>query len=409
MSQILVLNAGSSSLKFALYQLAEQQPGSEQPELQLAFSGLAERLGSPEAQLRLQAAKGEPQQQALPQAQHSEALAAILRSLNAQGCDALLAVGHRVVHGGERFQASCRITPEVTQQIAALCQLAPLHNPANLSVIQAMQALHPDLPQVAVFDTAFHHSLPAYASAYALPATLYQQHGIRRYGFHGSSHRYVSQAARAHLGPAQSRLVTAHLGNGCSVCAVKDGLSLDTSMGLTPLEGLVMGSRSGDLDPGILLYLQEQLGYSLAELRQLLNQQAGLKGLSGLSNDCRELLAARAEGHAGADLALNVFCYRVAKYIAAYLVPLGGLDALVFTGGIGENAPELRAQILHWLRPLGFELDPEANQRLTAGQTGQISVSEQPRALVIPTDEEKMIALDTLALLAEPGAPERTA
>lgn len=397
---ILVLNAGSSSLKFALIQM---------PQGQELASGLAERLGSDQACLTLHW-QDQTHTQDLPSgAAHPEALQTVVHWLQLQQVDQnLAAVGHRVVHGGEAFTASTRIDAEVEATIERLIQLAPLHNPANLSGIRSARQLFPDLPQVAVFDTSFHQTLPPEAFTYALPYELYREHGIRRYGFHGTSHRYVTRQAQTWLKPntPSARLISAHLGNGCSLCAVKGGRALDTTMGLTPLEGLVMGTRSGDLDPSLSFYLVEELGYDLAAVKKLFNRQSGLLGLSGLSNDCRALEEARAQGHERARLALEVFAYRAAKYIASYLVPLGGLEALIFTGGIGENSALVRNLIIQRLGALGLLLDEAANAHCVGGVAGQISQGDRPLALVIPTNEERMIAQDSYELLTTQPSPK---
>jgi acetate kinase len=325
----------------------------------------------------------------------------ILALLRQRGLlDAVSSVGHRVVHGGEAFKQATRITPEVIAQIEACVPLAPLHNPANLLGICGAMEVFPDLPHVAVFDTAFHQTMPQVAYRYALPEKLYREHGVRRYGFHGTSHQYVTQKAAEMLGIqlVKSCFISAHLGNGCSLAAVRGGQSLDTSMGLTPLEGLVMGTRSGDLDPGIHAFLAENLKLSLVQVTDLLNKQSGLLGLSGLSNDMRELERAAALGHAGATLAIEVFCYRLAKYIAALSVPLGRIDALVFTGGIGENSANVRAKVLGQLGVLGFRLDAAENGLKVGGQAGVISVG-RPVAMVVGTNEELMIAHECQKLL----------
>lgn len=387
---ILVLNAGSSSLKFSLIQWPHEQE---------IFKGLAERLGEAESTLRLQA----PEILSLPLpsgATHEGALQALQLVLERYtGQFSLAAIAHRVVHGGEHFKTTARLSADMLQTLEKLSHLAPLHNPANLAGIRAATTAWPGLPQYAVFDTAFHQGMPASAYLYALPQELYREHGIRRYGFHGTSHAYVSARLRELLpGSASHRLITAHLGNGCSMAAILDGRSVDTSMGMTPLEGLVMGTRSGDLDPGVLLFLLEQCQYSPAQLNQLLNKKAGLLGISGLSNDVRSLLQAKAEGHAGARLALDIFTYRAAKAAAVLAVPLGGLDALVFTGGIGENAAPIRQQIVAQLGFLGLQLDPQRNAALQ-GAEGCISTPGGPSVWVIPTQEERMMAREAYSCM----------
>lgn len=393
MSLILVLNCGSSSLKFALLEPSNQST---------VLSGLAEKLFEDEPRLIVTDGEGK-QAGPLPGQGHAVAMRGILEALRSRGLlEQVSSVGHRVVHGGERFRQATRITPEVVAQIEACVPLAPLHNPANLEGIWGAMEAFPGLPHVAVFDTAFHQTMPPHAYRYALPEVLYREHGVRRYGFHGTSHQYVTRRAAELLGiPLEhSAFVSAHLGNGCSITAVKGGRSVDTSMGLTPLEGLVMGTRSGDVDPGIHAFLAENLGLSLREVTEVLNKGSGLLGLSGLSNDMRELERAAAEGHAGARLALEVFCYRLAKYVAAMCVPLGRLDALIFTGGIGENSSLVRGKVLGQLGILGFRLEPEQNARTVRGQAGPITAEGSPLALVVPTNEELMIAWETQAVLS---------
>jgi acetate kinase len=306
-----------------------------------------------------------------------------------------------VVHGGEHFTQSCLIDEAALQAIRATAPLAPLHNPANLLGIETTLQLYPQLPQAAVFDTAFHQSIPEHAYRYALPEKLYREQGVRRYGFHGTSHRYVSQRAAEITGLAagDSCWLTAHLGNGCSTCAVVDGQSRDTSMGLTPLEGLVMGTRSGDVDPNLHIHLARTLGWSLEDIERLLNHESGLLGLSGLSNDMRSLEQARSQGHRAATLAIEVFCYRLAKSLASLICALPRMDGLIFTGGIGENSPLVRGKTIAYLALLGLSVDKTANARCVGGVTGEINPPAQPRILVIPTNEEKQIALDTLSLL----------
>jgi acetate kinase len=388
----LVLNCGSSSVKVALL-----EPDSGV----VALSGLAERLGSDSAAFRLDTG-GQERRVALAGGTYPEAFAALLAELDARGRRAdVAAVGHRVVHGGEAFSAPALITPEVLDAIRACSALAPLHNPANIAGIEAAQAAFPELPQVAVFDTAFHQTMPEVAYRYAVPDPWYRQHGVRRYGFHGTSHAYVAQEAARLLDRPLTELnvVTAHLGNGCSVCAVQGGRSVDTSMGLTPLEGLVMGTRSGDVDPGLHDFIARQAGLSLDQVTAALNRASGLLGLSGLGNDVRELEAAAGRGHAGARLALDVFVYRLAKAVAGMAVALGHVDALVFTGGIGENSAPVLAATLARLGVLGAGVDDAANARAVGGRPGVISAPGRLTALVVNTDEERMIARETARTL----------
>ncbi|MEH6584197.1 MAG: acetate kinase [Halioglobus sp.] len=391
--QVLVINCGSSSVKFAII-IAET--GTTIAE------GIAERLFSSAAVFKPALGQHNEQKRQLQgNAAHSEAMQAIVQFIREQGLgDKLVAVGHRVVHGGEAFAESVRIDEAVLAAIAAHSHLAPLHNPANLKGIEAAMEAFPELPHIAVFDTAFHQSMPEQAFLYALPYELYSQHGIRRYGFHGSSHRYVSAEAAKILGkPLEDcNVISVHLGNGCSLCAVKNGKSVDTSMGLTPLEGLVMGTRCGDLDPSLSLHLEQQLGYSAQQVNDLYNKDSGLLGLSGISNDCRSLEKAAGEGNRRAQLALEIFCYRLAKYIAGYMVATHPLDALVLTGGIGENSTYIRETLLGLLLPLGYEVDPAANSQYRFGAAGSISTKDSRKVLVIPTNEEWVIAADAARL-----------
>lgn len=333
-------------------------------------------------------------------ARHKEALLAIVALLKELelSCSG---IGHRVVHGGEHFTGSCLVDADSLEALKAHQHLAPLHNPVNLLGIEAAQEAFPGIPQAMVFDTSFHQSMPEQAYLYAIPYEFYQDHRIRRYGFHGTSHRYVAaEASRRLKRPVEElHLVTAHLGNGCSASAVKGGVSVDTTMGLTPLEGLVMGTRSGDVDPSLHQYLCETLGFELAEVTSILNKKSGLLGLSGSSHDMRQLLESAEKGDLRADLAVKVFCYRLAKSIAGLCVGLGQLDALIFTGGIGENSVEVRKRVLDLLPFLGLEVDPARNEEHGTSQLGRISRSDSPVALVVKTDEEMVIAQDTLALL----------
>jgi len=388
---VLVVNCGSSSLKFSLLPAAGGTP---------LVSGLAECLGLADARLILRRG-GEKSQIPLEGGAHGEALAAILAELDRAGLLGRVAVaGHRVVHGGERFTSSVCLTETVLRDVESVSVLAPLHNPANLLGIRACLAALPGVPQVAVFDTAFHQSMPAAAYTYAVPQRYYREHGVRRYGFHGTSHRYVAAEAVRLMGldPQAHGLVVAHLGNGASATAVLDGRSVDTSMGLTPLEGLVMGTRCGDIDFGAAACIGRADGLDLAGVENVLNKEGGLLGISGLSSDCRELMAAAERGHAGARLALDVFVHRLARHVGALATSLPRLDALVFTGGIGENAAEIRAMTLRRLSVLGFALDEEANRAAVGGSAGCIGFGAGPSAWVIPTDEESMIARDAARL-----------
>ncbi len=386
---VLIINCGSSSIKYALIENTEQ-PRNERIE------GLAENLGTPEAKL-----SGHDKAQKfsidMPNAQHTHALQAILARLGQQ---MPMAIGHRVVHGGEFFNSAQRIDADILQKIRELIALAPLHNPANVMGIEATLAVFPHLPQVAVFDTAFHHSMPPKAYRYALPELLYTEQKIRRYGFHGTSHAYVTERAST-LNQHQTPYgwLSAHLGNGCSTCAVWNGQSVDTSMGLTPLEGLVMGTRSGDVDPGLHGHLQRVLGWDLPRIDKLLNKESGLLGLSGLSNDMRTLEQAVADGHAGAQLAIAVFCYRLAKSLAALSCGLPVLHGIIFTGGIGENSAGIRAQTIALLPHFQAHLDTDKNDQLPRGQEGRIDTGAGLQLWVIPTDEEGRIAAETRPLI----------
>ncbi|MDR9439935.1 MAG: acetate kinase [Halomonas sp.] len=388
---VLVINCGSSSIKYALVPASPDKP---------RLAGLAERLGGVDARLKGVGAAGREFSRPLHGADHAEAMAAILEQLDGQHP---VAVGHRIVHGGERFTRATRLDASVRRAIEATVALAPLHNPANLAGVKATLALFPDLPQVAVFDTAFHQTLPRRAYRYALPEGLYRNHGIRRYGFHGSSHAHVSARLDALSERPHGGWLIAHLGNGCSTCAVWQGRSVDTSMGLTPLEGLVMGTRSGDVDPGLHAHLARQLGWSIARIDTLLNKESGLLGLSGLSNDMRRLEQAAAEHHAGAELAIEVFCYRIAKSLASLSCALPRLDGIAFTGGIGENANAVRARVVEQLPHFGLRLAAEANAATVGGREGRIDADAGgPQLWVIPTDEEGRIAEETRQLLQEP-------
>ncbi len=391
---VLVLNCGSSSVKLAV---VDPESG-ERP-----ISGLAERVGTPDASVRLDVDGVRTTSQPADGSHRGVVAQALETCLGwARDHDATItAVGHRVVHGGRKFTDSVVVNDEVLDGLRAVSALAPLHNPANIAGIEAASAELPGVAHVAVFDTAFHADMPARAYRYAVPREWFEDHDVRRYGFHGTSHLYVSQQAAAVLErPVEElRLVTAHLGNGCSVAAVAGGVSVDTSMGLTPLEGLVMGTRSGDLDPGIITYLTSAAGLSADEVLKALNSASGLLGLSASSNDMRTVREKANNGDPLARLALDVFAYRLAKYIASYGVPLGGIDAIVFTGGIGENDTQIRAEVIDLLGWLGVELDPDAN--LERGSSGRVISRPGPiSVLVVPTDEELVIARDALRLSA---------
>ncbi|HZT59368.1 MAG TPA: acetate kinase [Pyrinomonadaceae bacterium] len=403
---ILVLNCGSSSVKFQII-ATDLERIARNEDVRLA-RGLVERVGGA-GLVTLHAEGRAPQRSAAPVRDMRAAVELILRwacseDSGVEGVSSVAdiqAVGHRVVHGGEHFTHSVLITDEVLRGIEDCIDLAPLHNPANLKGIAAARDVFgAGLPQAAVFDTAFHQTLPDYAYLYALPYQLYRRHRVRRYGFHGTSHRYVAYRYRQLRGieREQTNVITLHLGNGCSAAAIRAGDSVDTSMGLTPLEGLVMGTRSGDLDPAIVDFLAAKEGLSANEVETLLNKQSGLLGISGLTNDMRELLA---EAHENNDrrarLAVEIFCYRVRKYIGSYLAAMGSADAVIFTGGIGENSAEVRARICDNLAWMGLELDAEQNAAQVSGREGLISKEgSRLAAYVIPTDEELLIARDTV-------------
>lgn len=394
---VLVLNCGSSSLKFAII---DAQTGDDK------ISGLAECFGLEDSRIKWKI-NGEKHEAALGAfTAHREAVEFIVNKILASYPELaaqIQAIGHRIVHGGEKFTRSVIIDEHVIKGIEECSSLAPLHNPAHLIGIRAAIASFPKLPQVAVFDTAFHQSMPDRAYVYALPYKLYREHGIRRYGMHGTSHLFVSREAAKMLNKplAETNVICAHLGNGASVTAVKGGKSVDTSMGLTPLEGLVMGTRCGDIDPSIIYHLVHQLGYTLEEVNNLMNKQSGLLGISELTNDCRGIEDAYADGHKGATLALEIFCYRLAKYIASYTVPLGRLDAVVFTGGIGENSDIIREKVLNLLEIFNFHVDSERNKTARFGKKGIITQDNSTVAMVIPTNEEWVIAEDSIKLIGK--------
>lgn len=403
---VLVLNCGSSSVKFQLI-ATDLDLIARDADRRLA-KGTIERIGG-EAIISLQVAGREPQRSTSSLRDINAAVDFIARwAASAEsGIEEIKsiadiqAVGHRVVHGGERFKQSVLITDEVVRAVEDCIDLAPLHNPANLTGISATRKLFGEgLPQVAVFDTAFHQTLPDHAFLYALPYQLYRRYRLRRYGFHGISHRYVAYRYRSirQITREATNIITLHLGNGCSATAISAGNSIDTSMGLTPLEGLVMGTRSGDLDPAIVEFVAAKEGLSTREIETLMNKQSGLLGISGLTSDMRELLAeAHEENDRRAMLAIDIFCYRARKYIGAYLATMNGADAVVFTGGIGENSWEVRARICDGLQWIGIELDAGLNRQHSGGREGLISKEgSRPAIYVIPTDEELLIARDTV-------------
>ena len=395
--KILVLNCGSSSIKYKLFEMESKQ---------VMAQGGVEKIGLPDSFLLVKLPTGEKVKIEKPMPEHTVGIQLILDTLVDEkiGCikdlKEINAVGHRVVHGGEKFNQSVIITPEVKEMIIKCAELAPLHNPANLKGIDAIEQTLPGVPQVAVFDTAFHQTMPDYAYMYALPYELYEKYAIRRYGFHGTSHRYVSARVCEFLGvdPKGKKIVTAHIGNGGSCAAVMDGKSVDTSMGLTPVEGLMMGTRVGDLDLGAATYIMDKEGLDTAAFNTLINKKSGLFGVSGVSSDARDIDNAVREGNARANLAREMFIYRVKKYIGAYAAAMNGVDIIVFTGGIGENDDYIREGISTGLTYLGAEFDKEANK--VRGEERVISTPNSKVTIcIIPTDEELMIASDTAALI----------
>ena len=398
---VLTLNCGSSSIKYKLFDM----PGER-----VLARGQAERLGRADSVVRHEVAGRGPFTREQSLSGHREAVDVLLKHLVAPeggvlaGIHDIAAVGHRFVHGGEFFRSSVAIDRAVRETLETCRNLAPLHNPHNLTGIDACAELIPHAPQAAVFDTAFHQTMPEHAFTCALPYRFYEENRIRKYGFHGTSHRYVSSRASELLGKRGEglRIVTCHLGNGSSLCAVRDGKSMDTTMGFTPLSGVVMGTRCGDIDPALPAHLVETLNIPLAEVMSILNHESGVLGISGLSPDFRDLESAAGGGHARARLALDVYAYSVARGVASLVPAMGGLDALVFTAGIGENSPRMRARVCTFLEWLGVVLDAEKNGR--GDPEADVSRSGSPvRVLVIPTDEERLIARDTVSVLGLSG------
>lgn len=396
--KILVLNCGSSSIKYKLFEMETRT---------ILAQGGVEKIGLPDSFLQVKLPSGEKVKIEKPMPEHTIGIQLILDSLVDEkiGCLKSLkeidAVGHRVVHGGEKFNKSVVITPEVKEMIVKCIDLAPLHNPANLKGIEAIEKTLPGVPQVGVFDTAFHQTMPDEAYMYAIPYELYEKYAIRRYGFHGTSHRYVSARVCEFLGvdPKGKKIITAHIGNGGSCTAVLDGKSVDTSMGLTPVEGLMMGTRSGDLDLGAATYIMDKEHLTTAEFSTLVNKKSGLLGVSGVSSDARDIENAVAGGNKRADLARRMFIYRVKKYIGAYAAALDGVDIIVFTGGIGENDMYIRGEIAKGLGYLGVKIDEEKNMHSRGEEIVISTPDSRVTVCVIPTDEEWMIASDTMALL----------
>lgn len=395
--KVLVLNCGSSSIKYKLFDMDHKA---------VIAQGGIEKIGLKDSFLKLTLPNGEKKILEKDIPEHTVGVEFILQTLTSaeygvvKSMDEIGAVGHRMVHGGEKFSQSVLLTPEVLEAFAACNDLAPLHNPANLKGVHAISAILPNVPQVGVFDTAFHQTMPDYAYMYAVPYELYKKYGVRRYGFHGTSHRYVSKRVCEFLGvnPEEQRIITCHIGNGGSITAIKGGKSVDTSMGLTPLEGLMMGTRSGDIDAGAVTYIMEKEGLDAAGMSNLLNKKSGVMGIFGESSDMRDLEAAVAAGNPMACLAENMYFYRIKKYIGAYAAALGGVDILVFTGGVGENQASARWGACEGLEFMGVKLDAEKNK--VRGEEAVISADDSKvKVVVIPTDEELMIASDTMAIL----------
>ena len=395
--KILVLNCGSSSIKYKLFDMTTKEV--------LAQGGI-EKIGLVGSFLKLTLPNGEKKILEKDIPEHTAGIEFILNTLVSpeygaiKSLDEINAVGHRMVHGGERFSESVLLNKEVLDAFIACNDLAPLHNPANLKGVNAVSAILPNVPQVGVFDTAFHQTMPDYAYMYAIPYELYEKYGVRRYGFHGTSHRYVSQRVCEFLGvdPKGKKIITCHIGNGGSISAIKDGKCIDTSMGLTPLEGLVMGTRSGDIDAGAVTFIMEKEGLNATGVSNLLNKKSGVLGVSGVSSDMRELEAAVAAGNPKAILAEKMYFYRIKKYIGAYAAALGGVDIILFTGGVGENQANCRSEVCEGLEFMGVKIDLEKNK--VRGEEAIISADDyKVTVAVIPTDEELMIASDTLAIL----------
>jgi acetate kinase len=398
--KILVLNSGSSSLKFSYFDTQDQTNN---------LDGLVERIGLEDSRLIIKSKEGDLIKE-LGATDHSQALRAIVSLLTdpnkgvVRNLAELTVVGHRVVHGGDKYSNATIIDDQIVKGIEQNSKLAPLHNPINLMGIKEAIKLMPDVPQIAVFDTGFHQKIPPHAHLYGLPYQLYEEDRIRRYGFHGISHNYVTLQAASYLRRdyRELKLITCHLGNGASICAIDHGRSIDTSMGFTPLEGLIMGTRCGDLDPSIVNYLCREKGYSLAKVDEILNRESGLKGLSGLSSDLRELEETASKGNSRALLTINTFCYRIRKYIGAYVAALGGLDGLIFTGGIGEGSAWVRGLACQGLEYIGIEVDDILNRTVSTGSKAVSDITDEHsrvKVLVVPTHEERFIARETIRTL----------
>lgn len=396
--KILVLNCGSSSIKYALYNMDDKS---------VMTSGGAERVGLDGAFVKVKLPNGEKKTVMHDIPEHTEGVKFIFSLLTdpeigvIKDLNEIDAVGHRMVHGGEKFNKSVVLTDEVLKTFEECIDLAPLHNPANLKGVKAVSELMPGLPQVGVFDTAFHQTMPAHSYLYAIPYELYEKYGVRRYGFHGTSHRYVSKRVCDFLGvnPADKKVITCHIGNGGSIAAVDGGKCVDTSMGLTPLEGLMMGTRSGDIDGGAITFLEKKLGLDADGMSNLLNKKSGVLGITGISSDMREIESANDEGNERAKLALDMYCYRIKKYVGAYAAAMGGCDIIVFTAGVGENQASMREDVCKNMEYMGVKLDVEKNKTIRGEEAIISTPDSKVTVCVIPTDEELMIATDTMNLL----------
>lgn len=396
--KILVLNCGSSSIKYALYNMDDKS---------VMTSGGAERVGLDGAFVKVKLPNGEKKTVMHDIPEHTEGVKFIFSLLTdpeigvIKDLNEIDAVGHRMVHGGEKFNKSVVLTDEVLKTFEECIDLAPLHNPANLKGVKAVSELMPGLPQVGVFDTAFHQTMPAHSYLYAIPYELYEKYGVRRYGFHGTSHRYVSKRVCDFLGvnPADNKVITCHIGNGGSIAAVDGGKCVDTSMGLTPLEGLMMGTRSGDIDGGAITFLEKKLGLDADGMSNLLNKKSGVLGITGISSDMREIESANDEGNERAKLALDMYSYRIKKYVGAYAAAMGGCDIIVFTAGVGENQASMREDVCKNMEYMGVKLDVEKNKTIRGEEAIISTPDSKVTVCVIPTDEELMIATDTMNLL----------
>ncbi len=392
--KVLVINSGSSSIKYQLFLM---------PQEKILARGLLEKIGLSGSMLHHSREESSKIEISTEIKDHHQGLRIVLETLShpqygaIEQIDEINAVGHRIVHGGEKYTASCLVNDNLVSAVRKFCELAPLHNPPNLAGIEACEELLSSVPQVAVFDTAFHQTIADHAYLYAIPYAYYEKYRVRRYGFHGTSHRYVALRAARMLGKplTELKIITCHLGNGCSITAVKGGRSVETSMGFTPLEGLVMGTRSGDLDPAVAFYLMEKLNLSVSEMKQILNRESGLLGVSEIGNDMRDIWKAKEAGNPRADLSLRIFWHRLKKYIGAYAAVMNGLDILVFTAGIGENDYRTRQKVCEGMDYLGIEIDKKKNAAVQGEKAIISAASSRAKVLVVPTNEELMIARDT--------------